>query len=434
VLLGVLAGAPPAHAQGGAMMLDERRVVELALAAAPELRAARQERLAAEAEARMAERARWPDLVASARYARLSSLPARFRSLSFPGAEPYVLPQLLDNYNARVSLVVPISDAFLQLAAAATAAGRAAEARAIEEEASLVQVAFEARVSFLGWSRALLLREAAAEGERVARVERDGMAEQVKKGVAAPNQLLPFEAASAEAQARSAGAEAEVAAAEALLRAWLPGRGAGYTLGAAPAEEPLAQAPPPPQAPAIRALRRQVAAAEARVRASNLARLPRLSLVGTGDVSAPSPRAFAVSRLTPVPTWEVSVLLEWSLSALTTGAAAAERAAAERAALEARAAAAERRLDAERAAAAAALAGSRGRLAAAKARREAARRLAEARRQEWRAGTVLALEVITAESELTRASLAAADAVHDLRLATARLDAASGVVLPGGGR
>jgi outer membrane protein TolC len=130
----------------------------------------------------------------------------------------------------------------------------------------------------------------------------------------------------------------------------------------------------------------------------------------------------------------VSVLLEWSLSALTTGAAAAERAAAERAALEARAAAAERRLDAERAAAAAALAGSRGRLAAAKARREAARRLAEARRQEWRAGTVLALEVITAESELTRASLAAADAVHDLRLATARLDAASGVVLPGGGR
>ena len=137
-------------------LIDERRVVELALADHPTIQAAIEAKRAAEAGYDAAQRARIPDLSVSARYARLSSIPARYRS--FDG---FTFPQLLDQLGARAELSVPLSNAFLGLAAAARAAGREAEAREIEIVSTRAQVTYEARVAFLQyWSMKLALENA----------------------------------------------------------------------------------------------------------------------------------------------------------------------------------------------------------------------------------------------------------------------------------
>ncbi|MCU0618417.1 MAG: TolC family protein [Gemmatimonadaceae bacterium] len=412
--------------------LTEAAVAEAAANASPGVIAARRDADAAEAERVAAERARLPDVTLSARYTRLSPLPARYRTLSLPAPDgagaSFVLPQLLDGYAARAALSIPLSDAWLGLAAAAAAAGEVATARRIEVEATRARAAFEGRAAFLQFRRAWVARRAAATALDSADSQARDQRERVRAGTAAPSSALTFEAAHHVALARLHAAEAEVAATEAAIRPFLAPPAA--TAALEPVDDdapPVANGAPGLAAPALRAARATATAAEARERAETYALLPRLSLVAGIDVTAPSPRAFAVSRLVGVPAWDVTVQLEWSLSALTAGVARRERAAAERDAWWARAEEVRRQLTAQRAAAEAARRSATARLANAAAGLVTAAQLAEARRAELAAGLATPLDATLAESERVRAELERADAELDLRLAQARLDFASGL-------
>jgi outer membrane protein TolC len=156
--------------------------------------------------------------------------------------------------------------------------------------------------------------------------------------------------------------------------------------------------------------------------------LPHLALVAGASVDAPSQRAFAASKLEAVPGWDLTLQLEWSLSALTIGAAKKQRAIADREALRARAEEARRQLEAQQKSALAAKASAQARVAAAASGVSTAHKLSDARRTELASGFATPLDLTAAESERLRAELEQEDAELELRVAEARLAFVGGYI------
>jgi outer membrane protein TolC len=415
--------APPAtEAPAAAEALDERRVVEIALRTHPSIAASVAAREAARAAASSAKWARVPDLRLSGRYSRLSSIPAEYRT--FDG---FTFPQLLNSISGRAGVTIPLTDTFLSLAAAARSAGHAADAAALEVVTTRAQIAYEARLAFFEyWSRTLAVRNAeelvrAAENNAVDQRNRE------KAGTVARNDVLSFETALDAAVMSLEVARGELASAEASLRTFLPEL-RDKTLNVpeiALESDDLATPRVPPPAdvpPQLATLDQQARAAAERADSVSWSRLPSVSLFGNADLAAPNPRVFVATRLIPVPSWDVGVQVEWSLSQLTSGSAKTTQARQEHTALVARLAEAKRKLDGERAGANGLLAAATARARRARERVEHASDLAKARRGESEAGTALPLTVVVAETDLTRARNEYVEAFVARAVALAKLD------------
>jgi outer membrane protein TolC len=422
-----------AEAQSGSpVRLSESQVVALAVRQAPSIVASRLDAVAAEAEHTAAERARLPDLTLAAGYTRVSSVSERLRTVSVPLSGvtvSAVVPNFLNRYEARASLVVPISDAFLGLAASARALGEVARARRLEHVANESRVTYEARAAFLLCRRAHTARRVAAAALEAAVAQKHDQDNRVHSGSAPPSSALTFETARNRAEARLRIAQAEVGAAEAAVRFFLPAELANAELSF---DEPSAPLPVGgaglPASPQLRAARTAVQAAEARCDAETLAALPHLAVVLGADVAAPSQRALIANKLQAVPGWDVGVQLSWSLSDLTVGSARRERAEAERGALAARAQELERQLQAQHVSASAARESALARVSAAQAAVAATIALVDARQRELSAGFATPLDTTLAQAERVSAELEQADAELELRLAEARLAFVAGYV------
>lgn len=413
--------------------LDEMEAIELALRAHPEIRAAQETRSAAEAGATAAQLARLPDLKLTARYTRFSSIPARYRSFG-----DTVFPQLLDSMGGRAQVVLPLTDAFLGLAATARAAGKEADAAAIEVVTVRSQVAYDARLAFYEyWNRKIAFVNA-TELLRSAEINAKDQRARVAAGSVARNELLPFETAVDQAAMTLESARGDLAVAEAQLRTLVPQlNGHALEVPEIPFERgdeaPPVVPPKPEVPPRIASLDAQVQAAEARADGASVSRLPKISAYVAGDYMAPSPRVFVMTSLVAVPTWEAGVQLEWSLSQLTEGTATAAKARHEHAALVAKVADARRRLDGEREGAKGLLSAADARVRRARERVDHALALAKARRGELEAGTALSLDVVVAETDLARAKNEHADAYVARAMALAKLDFIDGRIRPSGG-
>ncbi|MET0342348.1 MAG: TolC family protein [Polyangiales bacterium] len=423
---GARAEAPPSEA----VALDERRVVRLALDGHPDVLRAEALRDAARAGARGAQLTRLPDVKVSGHYTRYSSLPKRYRTV-----DGILFPQQLNSAIVRTTLILPITDTFLELAASARAAGREAEAARIELTHARAQVAFDARLAFLRyWSRTLAVVNAT---EFLHDAEENARDQRIRKqaGTVARNEVLPFETALDSAAMSLEAARAELAEAEANLRTFFP-QLADQPLSVPELPETLHDevAPrvprAPREAPRIAAIAQHAKAAEARAEAASLARLPTLAAVGSVDVSAPNPRLFVIETMQPFTTWEAGVTLEWSLSQLTAGSARTQEARRLHRALEAQLAAAKRILHGERTGAAGVLLAAQARVLRARQRVEHAAELARARRGELEAGTALPLNVVLAEADLVRAKNEHVDAVVQRAIALAKLDFIDGRTEP----
>ncbi|MBX3227270.1 MAG: TolC family protein [Labilithrix sp.] len=418
--------APPIATQA----IDERKVTEMALRSHPTIGAAVAAREAAEAAASAADWARVPELRLNARYARLSSIPAQYRT--FDG---FTFPQLLNQVAGRASVVVPLTDAFMSLAATARSAGHTAEAAAIDVVTARAQIAYEARAAFLDyWSRTLAVRNAtelvkAAENNAVDQRNRE------KAGTVAHNDVLAFETALDAAVMGLELAKGELAGAEASLRTYVPELRDKQLVvpdisfdddALASTRVPVAPAVPP----RLASLSEQTRAAAERADAVAWQRLPSLSVYASGDMAAPNPRVFVATRLVFVPSWDVGVQLEWSLSQATAGGARASQARQEQAAFEARLADARRRLDGERQGAVGILTAATARARRARDRVERAVALAKARRVESETGTALPLNVVLAETDLARARNEYVEAFVMRALALAKIDFIDGRAAP----
>ena len=418
-------GATPAR-------LTARAVAAIAAREAPAVMAARHEVEGAEADREAVNRARYPDVALTARYSRLSSIPERLRTLSLPfpdgSSASLVLPEFLNVYSARAALVVPLTDAWLSLAANVKALGHVTEAKRLELAATQAQASFEARSAFLVYRRAAGARRIAQSALDIASAQLADQEKRVQAGTVAASTTLTFEAAVNAATARLRICESEMTAAEAAVRFFLP-----RSLASAPLlleEEPFPGLPSSDiqESPLLRAALTAVSAADARVSAETLSMLPHLALVAGASVDAPSQRAFAASKLEAVPGWDLTLQLEWNLSALTIGAAKKQRAIADREALRARAEEARRQLEAQQKSALAAKASAQARVAAAASGVTTAHKLSDARRTELASGFATPLDLTAAESERLRAELEQEDAELELRVAEARLAFVGGYI------
>lgn len=420
----------PTNPSSDAMLIDEAKVVALALADHPHIEAAEAERDAATEAMRAGRRALIPDVQLSGRYTRLSDIPSRHRSYN-----GFTFPQLLDNFGARAQLVVPLSELFLNLAASARALGHAADASELEVVSARAQIAYEARAAFLRYWRSTLALNTAVELTRAAESQVEDQRARQEAGTVARNDVLTFEVALDAAVMAEQAAQADLAEAEAMLRSFFPTLAKRElrvpNLPTARADEPAPQAPAatssPPQ---LASLQAQAMAARERAKSASLDRLPKVSLFGAGDVSAPSPRVFVLDRLKFIPTWEAGARVEWSLSQLTSGSSLAQREKATHRAFVARVDEAKRKLDAERTATVSSLGLAHERALRAGKRVEHAAALAAARRGELEAGTALPLNVVLAETDLARAKNEHVDAVVERALALAKLDFIDGRTEP----
>lgn len=418
--------AEPSANQEEGLLINEERVVKLALADHPHIEAAEADKDAADAARTGARRALIPDVQLSARYTRLSSIPKQYRSLN-----GFAFPQLLDQFGARAQVVVPLSDLFFSLAANARALGHSAEAAALEVVNARAQIAYEARVAFLNYWRATLALNTVTELTRAAESQvRDQRAREAA-GTVAHNDVLTFEVALDAAVMSEQAARSDLASAEALLRSYFPSLNARVLrVPELPESRPDEPAPTPPTpaqtSPRVASLSAEATAARERAKGASLDRLPKLSVYAAGEYAAPSPRVFVLTTLVFIPTWEAGARVEWSFSQATTGSSLTQRARAQQRSLAARVEEVKRKLDAERQAATQNLVFAHERAQRAGARVQRAIDLANARRGELEVGTALPLNVVLAETDLARAKNEHVDAVVERALALAKLDFVDG--------
>jgi outer membrane protein TolC len=419
LLLGAVLCATSAVAEP----LGESEAVRRALSCSPSRAVAAASLRAAESER---DAARWglvPDLAISARYTRLSSVPARFRAFTFalPGLpqESFEFPQLLDQYAARASLTVPVTDVLLRAVRTLDAAGARVEARALDARAARDAVEVESRAAWHVWRRAEVAVALTDDSLALLDAQRRDARARVDAGTLPPTQLRVLEVEHAGVQRERLGLEQQRDLAVARLQRLLCD------------DAPWTHRPGPPEAhPApiaraeLRALDAEGRALDAAAAAQRAAAVPALALVAGVDLAAPNPRAFGQSTLETLATWDVTVQVSWSFPGAMGGLAQSQALAAQRDAIQARRREVALALAEERRAArvAGVVAAEGERLAAQSL--DAATALTAARRAEFAAGVASALELTAAEGQRRRAALALEDARIERDLAALRARAA----------
>ncbi len=442
--------AAPVVTPGG-LTADE--VARRAAATSFDARARAKEREAAEAALSQARAAFLPRLSGVARYTRLSPLeqPSLGTIVAAPGAAPGPLapgtplaavplsfPNLVDQYAAQATVVVPLSDYLLRLPQGVTSAQSSRKAAALAERAAALKAATDGRVAFYGWARATwqvaVARQTLAQTHAHLRdVERAAAA-----GAASPADVLRVRSQVASAELLVSRADALAQVLEAQLRVAMHEPGARpFALGEEVESEIRADDLPadrhlePLFAEALaqrlepRALEAAAGALRSQGKATRAVGLPRLDAVGSATYANPNGRVVP-QREEWRGTWEATLQLTWSPTDVF-GSEAGKRG------LDARAEA----LDAQRAAVADGIrlevTGAVTALREAVQAQASARRGLEAAQEGYRVRRLLAqngrattVELVDAETDLLRARLDLVGARLDARVARARLHHALG--------
>lgn len=414
--------------------LTESEVANRVRSVSPTVLAQRSAARTAEIERERAARVLVPEVAVSARYTRLSSVPEAFRSLSFsiPGApmmDPVVFPQLLDQFAARATITLAVSDLFTRALPALRAAGERVAAARLEAEAQEARAVFDAQNAYIGWLRARAAVRIATSARESFERQRDDVARRVRAGQLPLAQQLPLDVTLSSLRRQEIALQLGRAQAELALRSLL-------ALGderLEPADENEIAAIPS-QTPAnraeISAIDANTRALEGQARATTATLFPSLAVVGGVDVAAPNPRAFAQTSLTPLATWDVTVQLSWSLGQALDAEAALRSLASQRQALTLQRDALSRAIDAEIRSARAECESVQQRLDEAQRGFQAAQTQVEQRRGAFAAGAATATELTIAEAEFFRQQIEQTDAQLELRSAGIKLRFALGLLRP----
>jgi outer membrane protein TolC len=435
--------------------LTAEAVARRATAESLDLRARRAELAAAAAEVDRAAAAYLPQLTLTARYTRLSD-PGDTGAgsvVAAPGAPPGPLaagtplvnvpldfPVLQNHYTFQASLLVPVSDYFSRVAPAHDAARWLERSASAKVAAERNRVAADAKVAYYAWVRAKLGLVVAEQALAQAQAHLSDVKQALAAGTASPADVARFEsnAAQSELFVETSKNLAEISE-EQLRIALRDDPAARYRIGEDVRKQPEASIHSSDlstlwkTALSNRAELRQLASAgraeNKRARVERAGILPRLDLFANGYYANPNSRAFP-QRDAFEASWDAGVQLSWTVSDIPAAAATGRAAEARAAALDAeRAALSDRvRLEVTRAAqqlretAVAMDTTARGLAAAEESYR--------ARRLLFQNGRATSVELLDAETDLTRARLEALAARIDARVARARLDYALGVADP----
>ncbi|HET7499353.1 MAG TPA: TolC family protein [Kofleriaceae bacterium] len=387
---------------------------------------------AAIAQADAAALARVPQVSAKATYTRLS--PIDPVNLGFGGMN-FQITSLQNAYLAEGQLVVPLSDYVLRFPALIHAARLGADAARIDKRASEVTAGQDARLAYYEWVRARL--QVLISKRQLVQVQKT--LDQVR-ALAEVQRLSKADLLRVESQ--EAEAEQVVDQLENLSR--LREEQLRLLIGA-PAGEPLAigediraDVAPPTAAQldelvgAARQRRLEFQAIDTGIQAKESLRaaetanlLPRLSAFAVADYADPNQRVFPQQDKFKL-TWQVGAQLTWTLNDALVSRTTSRRLTAEASELRADRDNLERGTRIELLAAQQAVAIAEHALATSQKGLTAAEEGYRVRKELLNAERATAVELVDAETDLTRARITALNARVDLRVARAQLEHALG--------
>jgi len=451
--LALLAVAPRAAlaAGDGAVRLNANEVARRARETSPDLEVKRAEVLAASALVDQALVAFAPRVGVVARYTRLSDIDPPLLGIlpvapgvpegPIPAGTPLVnvataFPVILNQGTFAATLAVPLSDYVLRLAQAKGAASGNERAAKVAEEATKLKIASDARLLYYGTVRAKLAVPVAEQAVAAANEHKKDVTHAFEAGQASRADVLRVESQVADADQLLLRTKNLADVYDAQLSAVLHESGVmSHDVGEELERE--AQLPDVLGAPTAlvdeaysarlepKVLDASSKALADQVSATKAGAYPRIDLVG--DVTAQNPNNRYIPQQTRFyTTWAVSAQLTWTPNDTFASLAAARAVAAKKAQVDAEATKLKDGIRIEVAQAIEAVRNAKG------ARETSARALAAAeegyrvRRALFQSGRATSTELTDAETELTRARLAALSAKVDARIAEVRLDHATG--------
>lgn len=451
-----------AAVSGDGTVLDVERATQLALAHAPQLKAAQLSSVQASEQAD----AQWvqllPRLWGSARYTRLNAADAdSFIDTSGIATARAVLPQVQDpvargvftglfdqldgaattsfsppenQYVLGANLTVPVSAIFLQAWPAHRASLKAAEAKELELRAERAQVRLNVQQAYYGYARALGARAVARRALSQAQAHRDRVQRFVDAGKAAPVDLLSATARVEEARGGVARVDAMVRtgldALQTLTGEPLPaGVGVSYRVWQLPAdaggERALLVERALKQRPELQALERALEAQGYAVRAARGGAFPSLALQGNVQYANPNLR-FLPPEDRFQTSWDVSAVLQWSPNDALRSQRLSKASATEQAQISANLEAMGQGVHMEVVRAWEQLHAARAAAATADSQLAAAEEAFRVRVAQYDVGAGVAVDVLDADLQVTRARLSRLNAVLDAHVARAQLSRAVG--------
>jgi outer membrane protein TolC len=419
----------------GTAPLSANEAAQRAVATAPSMDSARAATAQANAAASQALVSVYPRIELEASYTRLSNhRPALIGEFPIAGMLTQFrgVDSIDDHMALQARLAYPVSDLFFEYLPRYDAAMKLGELQRLREVSQEQTVALDARVAYYAYARARAARVIARSALEQTEAQRKDVDALVKGGALARVELMRAEAQVAAAKVALSRAEGSVAVAATALRSLLHIEGEGDIALTEDLTQPL-----PPLAgnkaqllatarknrSELKVLREMAGVHEQNIDAENGAKLPTLSIIGSVEYSNPNQRVAPFEEEFKS-SWQAGASLIWSPNDFATADARADRAAADRMATEAELRALEDALKSEVEQAYedynAAQQTMEGSLAAIRAAEETYR----VRREQFRAGSAVATEVIDAETDLRRARLELVSAAIDARVAAARIDRA----------
>lgn len=398
----------------------------------------------------------WPELTLSARYTRISDvqqpeltgggvqlvgaaadpgpLPPGQQLIAIP---PFTFPILLNQYELKASLSVPVSDYVYRTGTAISSAEHSSASARWDEEATKLKVAADARIAYYDWVRAIGQQIVAEESLSNMRAREKDAEVLHASGLLSRADLLGARAQTKNAEVLAVQAQHFTRITEERLRTitYEPDPNRVYKVG-----ENLLDPAPPIAAPLetnalleeaarnraeLKTLRESQKSIEGLVSLAKSEAHPRLDVVGNYIYANPNPRIFPQqNRFDGV--WDVSVMLTWKPTSIVGANAVASQQEARIAELRAQRRALIENLRLEVTQAAQGVSEADATLEAAQEALAAAYESYRGRRELFRIGQGTLVDVNDAEVALTRARLALINAHIDARTSRVRLRYALG--------
>jgi len=381
----------------------------------------------------------YPKLDLSARYTRLSDLKTTY--LPLPGSPTPIpstslFPVILDNYTLQATLAIPLSDYVLRLSNSMASANHNKSAAQLDERATRLSVARDARVAYYQWIRAQGGAYVAAKALESAQGHQQDAKNAFDAGLVSRADVLRTVSQQKSAELAVARTANNVAIATEQLRVlMLDSSQINYQIGENILDElPPYAVPTTPDAGYAEALERrlemrQLGESEAALRAeAALARAgnyPRLDAQAGALYGNPNGR-YVPPDSTWRGTWDASIVLSWTPTNIFGATAQAKTVEAHADEVAAKKGALRNALHMEVSEALNALTEATFGLDVSRDNLTAASENYRVRRELYRAGKATIVEVTDAETELTRARLEVVNSHVDVRIARVALTHALG--------
>ena len=378
-----------------------------------------------------------PELDLQARYTYLNKIHQGnigFAGQTFSG--DLLSPVFPNNYNLQATLKVPLSDYVLRLSDAMAASNHSQNAAKLDEQATKLSVARDARVDYYQWIRAQGAGYVAAQALEAARGHAQDAKNAFDAGSVSRADLLRALSQVKNAELTVAHYNSQIAVSTEQLRVAMGDKAENnYDIGEnILVELPAYNTPPSLGAGYGEALEhrlemKQLGESEASLRqqakVAAAANYPRLDASGDFIYANPNPRYFPPSQ-TWHDTWDANVVLSWTPTNMFGASANTHVAEAHADEVAAKRASLKNGLRLEVNQAMNALTEATVSLASAREGLAAAEENYRVRRELYRAGKATVVDVTDAETDLTRSRLEVVNAHVDSRIARVQLEHALG--------